>query len=217
MLAVIPAAGKASRFGGIYKELLPVGPGKYLLSAAIERAKGLGAEHAIVVSRPHKAEVHSSFLGENPPAIPTRIVLQTDNNDLWGAIRTTLYHRERSVLVMPDTVFAATSTPPRSPISFGVFRTHQPERYSVLKNGTIYTKDQHLKGPHWAWGVVCWSSEVAEYWLSSERKDGPYSSYDEAFRRGIQEFGAGGFELEWYEDLGTWASYQRFVATGGLQ
>lgn len=209
MLGVIPAAGRATRFGGVFKELLPIGDGDYLLLNALRQARALGADELAVVTRPDKADTHHRFLKSHDETRPV-LLTQQDDADLWGAIRTTFPLRSDSVLVMPDTVFSRyESIPEGCDLAFGTFLTDEPERFSVLYEERIRTKLPPARPGqrHWmAWGSVYWSARVVEFWRAAH-----YEHYDRAFEDAMRVFGWQQFAIAGYQDLGTWDSYSRFV------
>jgi hypothetical protein len=205
MLGVIPAAGRATRFGGIFKELLPIGEDEYLLDHAIRQSAALGADHALVVTRIEKRPWHESHVYRHVDGVPVDFIEQRHGGDLWGAIRTTFPLREKSILVMPDTVFACDGPLPDCDLAFGVFVTDTPERFSIVEHDRIITK-QPAEGKHLAWGCVWWSERVIDHWEQSA-----FTHYDRAFESAMQRFGYTLVPITQYCDLGTWASYQSYV------
>src|SRR5690242_18011660 len=133
MMGVIPAAGKAERFSGIYKETLPIRSGNMTcLQNAISIAVQYGADNIVVVTTPEKVSMHSHVLRNQE--VPISFVLQ-HNEELWGAIQSTFFRYEDSLLVMPDTVFDPVEAIYKDmEFQLGVFTTGHPERYSVLKD-----------------------------------------------------------------------------------
>ncbi len=212
MLAVIPAGGRADRFGGIYKECLPIGENEYLLTSALRQAQRLGATDFAITTRVEKIATHMGLLGRHCRDLNPQAFIQTDADDLWGAIRLTFPLRRESILVLPDTVFTTRERIPQADLAFGVFTTNEPRRFSVLSGGGIlFTKSKVLTGPQQAWGTVYWSAEVAAYWRMWEDANGPFLSYDNAFQYAIREFGYKTFKLDSYFDLGTWGAYSGYV------
>lgn len=211
MLAVIPAAGRASRFGGVFKELLPVGEGTSLLVNALRQARSLGATDYAVVTRASKRELHADHLSRHADLDPFFLV-QLGAGDMWGAIQTTLPLRRDSLLVMPDTVFRTRDSVPRNcDFSLGLFETEQPERFGVLSDGMLFNKSTALTGRQLAWGTVYWSANVAEFWRQWEALRGSFASFTAAFQWAMDAFGFETFALDAYYDLGTWESYREFI------
>jgi len=219
MLAILPAGGRAERFGGIYKELLPIGEREYLLSSAIERSANLGADRFLVISSADKADAHATFLHEHLFSWDvTLTVRRWRDTELWDSLSRALpYCAERNLLVLPDTTWTCKDTIPAGvDLAFGTFLTDEPHRFSVLGPGGIYTKSTGLRPGrlYEAWGVVYWSKRVAEFWLNAPIPFGrtqAFADYDRAFEAAMRAFGYANFCIENYTDLGTWEAYQRFV------
>lgn len=199
MLAIIPAGGKAERFHGIYKDLLPLGDGRTLLSETLRRAEAMGCTRAVVVTSAEKAAAHERALSGTDATL-----LVSTGKGLWAAIESTFIIRSDALLLLPDTVFTPIDTIPAAPLSFGVFPTAEPERFSVVRGGTIVTKQPGP--PSLAWGCVAWSVAVADWWQGQA-----FSHYDDAFRGAMREFGHRTFRIAGYEDFGAWPQYRAFV------
>jgi UTP--glucose-1-phosphate uridylyltransferase len=88
MRAVIPAAGRGSRFGGgvrrTPKEMLPLG-GKPLIQHALDEAARAGAEEVIVVIAPWKEALRSYLSRINTP-VRVRIALQDEPHGIGDAV-----------------------------------------------------------------------------------------------------------------------------------
>ena len=189
---------------GIPKEMLPIRDGVTCLENAIQVANKIG--DPIVISNVSKLPLHASL-------IDAPIMLQRSNEpELYGAIRTGLQSGYEGGLILADTVtdFSTMDIDTEADICFGVFRTAEPERFSVLLEDRIATKE---KLPGWdnyyqAWGVVLWSRRVSDFLLTI--KD---VHYDRAFEQAIQRFGGySTFPLHYYYDLGTFDSYVDYIA-----
>lgn len=213
MLTLLPAGGRAERFDGIYKELLPIGENEFLLSAAIRRASALGAEHALVISNPDKFATHSRFLARHASGLGVELAVREERHEhLWSALRREIPLGEASLLVLPDTTWTCRDRiPTEAPLAFGVFETLEPHRFSLVHDGRILTKPAGLVGKWMAWGCVYWSPAVARFWAEQEQLHGEYPEYDRAFESAMQEFGYRTFAIEDYCDMGTWSSYASFV------
>ncbi len=198
MIGVIPAGGKAERFMGVHKDMLPIGDGEFLFTAALSRARSMGCERCVVVTSAEKAAMHERLIGSDDT------LMVSTGKGLWEAIRATFCFREDSLLVLADTVFTPHAMPRGCPLFFGVFPTDQPERFSVLRGDTIVTKQAGAAGH--AWGCVAWSVEVAQFWAGTS-----YPHYDDAFRDAMQTFGSTTFPITDYHDLGDWNAYQRYI------
>lgn len=209
MLAVIPAGGRATRFAGVYKDLLPIGDDTFLLSEAVSRAVRMGCDRIAIVTSAEKAAAHERFLREH--GIDATLIVSSDLG-LWEAIRATFPLNMDSLLILADTVFQAMAMPPVADLAFGVFETDEPGRFSVVSDNTIITKSADLPSPQTAWGCVRWSKAVIAFWEGR----GPYEHYDDAFRDAMGAFGFKTFPIESYHDLGTWGAYRAYVGRDDL-
>lgn len=214
MLTLLPAGGRAERFDGIYKELLPIGERDFLLSAAIRRAVALGATRARVISSAEKSATHARFLARHAADHAVELVVRAEGDEhLWAALRREIPAGEPALLVLPDTTWTCRERIPEgADLAFGTFVTDEPHRFSVLDEGRILTKPAGLAGPREAWGCVYWSAEVAAFWKREQERHGEYPDYDRAFEGAMRAFGHATFRIEDYRDLGTWASYAAFVS-----
>jgi hypothetical protein len=219
---IVPAAGKATRFGGTLKELLPLNATDTSLKRAIDNAViGMDADEVILVTSKEKLWEHTNYVSTHIGFhLPIQYVPQVYDRDLLGAILTGISPHNDGGLVMADTVtFVPDLEGATSNLSFGTFWTQEPERFSVIHDGTIITKQkpvsylgdgQKLEDMvgYKAWGVVMWSKEVAEYWIA---KSDRYEHYDDMFRDGMKEFGYTTFELPYYYDLGSFDKYFEYL------
>ena len=82
-LGIIPAAGKGVRFGGLYKELLPIGDGETLLSRAVDTLEEIPVDSTLIVTSHYKVNAHCAALNNRN----VKFAIQRDyEHDAWGAI-----------------------------------------------------------------------------------------------------------------------------------
>lgn len=214
---IIPAAGKATRFGGTLKELLPLNSTDTSLRRAIDNAViGMDADEVIVVTNAEKIGEHTRYIGTHLGFNNIQYVPQVYDRDLLGAILTGISRYHDGGMVMADTVTMVDAHDVTAPLSFGTFWTREPERFSVLWNNSIATKQQFYDDtvdrnelpPFKAWGVVMWSREVAEYWIEHSNN---YEHYDDMFRDGMERYGYATFDLPYYYDLGSFTAYLHYL------
>lgn len=213
MLTLLPAGGRAERFDGIYKDLLPIGEGQFLLSEAIRRGHALGAGRARVISSPEKQATHARFLARHANGFAVELSVRDEADDhLWAALRREIPLDEACLLVLPDTTWNCRERlPDGADLAFGVFETDEPHRFSLVHGDRILTKPAGLEGRWPAWGCVYWSPAVAAFWKRREARDGVYPEYDRAFEAAMREFGHATFRIEDYRDLGNWSSYASYL------
>lgn len=207
-VGIIPAAGAAKRFGGVFKELLPVGESMTLLSRAVDTLEMIPVDTTIIVTNPQKIAAHSVALqGRN-----VEFVTQMDKPDIWGAIASTLnIDADWYYFIMPDTMQEQGRFPelPDHQFMLGLFETFDPQNYGVLLNGEIVDKSASLAPPQTAWGTLVWSRECVELWKKYLPE---ISDYTQAFNMAMEQLGWGTYSLAWYFDCGTFQRYKRALA-----
>lgn len=207
-LGIIPAAGVAKRFGGVFKELLPIGETMTLLSRTVDTLEMIPVDKTVVVTNPLKIAAHAVALhGRN-----VTFITQIDKPDIWGAIASTLnIDADWYYFIMPDTMQEQGRFPlfPDHRFMLGLFETFDPQNYGVLLNGEIVNKNQALIPPQTAWGTLVWSRECVELWKKylTDIRD-----YTHAFNMAMEQLGWGTYSLSYYFDCGTFERYKRAIA-----
>lgn len=207
-LGIIPAAGNASRFGGVAKELLPISDSETLLSRTLDFLEDIPTDENIIVSNTDKGALHWRCASGR-----AQIILQNDFScDLWGAIKATIpYSADMNYLAMPDTYTPAMSyyeSLPEHDIVIGLFETTQPERYGVFTDGVIYDKDAQFKGSiRLAWGFIGWSRAVVSFWQKAE-----IASHTQAFNMALSAFGYKSFRMPFYFDISCMQDYKGLLS-----
>ncbi len=111
--AVLPAAGRATRMGGIQKELLPLGradDGESLLPVlawSLHSALLLGAETCTIVTSPSKRRPLSEALRSFSLPVPVTLRIQREPTGMADAVATgarRLRNDAVVIVLMPDTV-----------------------------------------------------------------------------------------------------------------
>ena len=175
-VGIIPAAGKAARFGGLYKELLPLPDGKSMIEHAVDRLKF--CDRIVVITNCHKFHLHQELLGDRV------ILLNQQGYELWGAIRTAYNHfdADRYYFTMPDTYMRddVFLNMPDASFSFGYFMTNEPERFGVFQDGKVTDKFGDAVIPAMAWGVLSWAKHISDMW-----NDKRVESYTDAINLAI--------------------------------
>lgn len=204
---IVAAAGSASRFAGLPKELLPIADGECSLSRAVGVARRCGTP--LVVTSREKESLHRRLL----PGVELCVQYQEVWKELWGAISLGVFLTGDNPggLLLADTVldFDAADVP-EAPLTLGLFETPTPERFSVFAQGRIWTKRPGLI-PSRAWGVLFWNAEVAGFLRASAAA---FTHYDDALNAVLARYGAPGtFPIRAYHDLGSWAHYRHYIST----
>lgn len=165
-VGIIPAAGKASRFNGNFKELLPAPDGRPLIAHAVERLSF--CDEVFVVTSLEKYPIHKMALGESVHYVP-----QT-GHELWGAMRSGYRAVDSAFyfMTMPDTYTSPDAFKPclstihLSDFGMGLFTTNEPQRFGTVHNGYVCDKNPNVPVPARAWGVLAWSQKTACLWES---------------------------------------------------
>lgn len=198
-LGIIPAAGKAERFGGVLKELLPTRDGTTFLQEAVNRC--IDCDDVVIVTTPDKIADHARCIGS-----AAHYAIQHGNQDIWSAIRTGLdFPADHYLFTMPDTfvpsyVFSGWNY---SAFGMGLFHTDTPERFGMFRDNNKVVNKQPGE-PGMAWGVLAWSRKVAEYWMLHQ-----VQNYTDAINMAISEFGAAVWRIDCYYDN---ASVQDYIS-----
>lgn len=211
-LGIVPAAGRGSRWGGTYKELLPIGTGRWLVDEAVDQLRHVGVRRVCVVTSSEKIAVHAQHFAKPQYCdLEVFFVVQRAALDLWGAILESLpYTDDVNYMVMPDTAFHGQL--PQSldaPLMLGVFETNTPERFGAVLGDCIQDKNLALAGTtQRAWGAVAWSREVGERWFRDRTGSFP-AALSEVMGDGAYAL----FPIQDYADMAMWNDYVRFRRT----
>jgi len=213
ILGVIPVAGKGSRWGGYYKELLPCGKGEWLLDRTIKAMKIGGAHRICVVTSQEKIATHVAHITEKYDDV--FYVIQKGTNDIYSAMEASFpYAGSINYFAMPDTYFDkfAFTAPSFTANEFylGTFYTDKPERFGTIRGERVLNKrpsPSTEKGKFYeAWGAMVWSDKVSRLWKNSSP-----SNYTDAINSAMQFFGYTTFPLHDYKDMATWDDYTEFI------
>lgn len=203
-LGVIPAAGKADRWGGYPKELLPISNDRTFMSRAVDSLLMCGCDLVMVVTNPAKIHLHAYHLRDWENVLFS----MQQGDEMWAAMMTAMdTPADEYYFMMPDTYLPERPFPQSMEMDFGigVFLTEQPERFGVIRGKRIVNK-QSSEMPGLAWGVLAWKKTVAGFWKAKS-----YSDYTSAINGAIREFGFSQWHLNYYYDIGSMDHYSEFL------
>lgn len=213
-LGVIPAAGNAKRWGGYFKELLPLDGSYTFLDRAIRSMYEGGANKVVVISKPDKLATHAKHISARHG---TAFYAVQREPELFGAIKEGLkFSQDLNFFAMPDTyypldVFMRSFS--HADLHLGLFKTKMPERFGVLHKGKIIDKYFPFKKlcdetsiEFFAWGVLAWSNNVSEFWNNIHG-----ATYTDALNLAMKTFTWDTFELDYYYDMASWDDYESFI------
>lgn len=139
---VLPMAGKASRWHGIYKEFLPIGDDFYLVDVAISAMNSAGAKKFLIITNKDKIQEHARHFSKPKYNNLNIVFVLQKGEELIGAINTAIeYQEDLNLFAMPDTFFDTESLAtgvsifkdmPSLSFVIGLFRTSTPERFGCL-------------------------------------------------------------------------------------
>ena len=202
-VGIIPAAGRADRFNGTLKELLPVSKNKVIMDYAIEAMEIGGCNPIVCVTSVRKV----AALAEKSPDL--LYTIQTGTRDIWGAILAGLaVEADEYCFAMPDTVVPEDIFKRALACDFmlGTFETDKPERFGMVRDHAIVNK---MKGdPGKAWGVLMWTRKVRDYWLNY---DYDINNYTHAFNMARTWAKWQTFDMEGYTDISSFEDYKRMI------
>lgn len=208
MIGLIPAAGTAERWGGYFKELLPIGAGITLLDQCIHTLANAGCTRFVLVTNNNKLDTIARHIARKHD-IDVSYVL--GGCTMWESIKNALpfCQLDRVIMSMPDTVV----TLPRPselldyPITFGTFATQEPGRYSVFLDNGTFLKSVALPIQYYlAWGVVSWSPGVSDIFRKME-----FADFDAAFNYVLRTCGYAFTPISSYHDMARFDDYARYL------
>lgn len=209
-LGLIPAAGKATRWTGHIKELLPIGGGCCLIDHTVQAMVGGGVDAILVVTSGEKLPVLQGHL-HGRYTLPIFYTIQRGNNDIWSAITEAFPFRpDWTLFAMPDTLYPVDVFKwlTKRPFELGVFETGQPERFGVLRDGAVVNK-RPLEGDAFAaWGVLAWHKDVQTLWESN-----PPLDYTDAINLALANFYHSTRYMDFYHDMASFEDYQEWMRT----
>lgn len=204
-LGIIPAAGAGKRWGYYPKFLLPCGERQWLLDRSIN---AMPCEKVVVVygeDTEDEIRNHVKRCG-----LQDRVILKPNLHmelDFYGSMLAGLEESaDYYYFAMPDTFWPVETFEQMFPpgITLGVHYTETPERYGVIRDGIVINKQ--LGQPGMAWGLLGWSREVRNLWISSVLE-----TYTDAINLAMQECHTEIVAMEYYYDMASFFDYARFI------
>ena len=208
-LGVIPAGGKASRWGGYLKELLPLYDGLSIIDHSVEAMEAASVDAILVVTNRAKLAPLASHLGRRPWYVPILYAVEERGLDIWGGILEALrVEADEYLFAMPDTFYppGAFQVRPESDFALAIHQTAKPERFGILQGNQVINKREHPPGVYDAWGLIAWSGRVAELWRAAD-----IGNYTEAINAAIEGFGLKTWHIDYYHDMATFDDYRDWI------
>lgn len=210
VLGIIPAGGNASRFNGLYKELLPISNEACGLTRCINSMLLGKAEKIVIATSVTRAWFQKIAVDDN---ICVEYRLESFNG-LWEVIAKIGQEKaDRYLFAMPDTVYPMHifQNMPDKPVVMGEFSTRQPQRFGVLLDGHIYDKHKlPISQSYTAWGLWSWGREAMEFLVDAMSL---YKDHSQALDSMLQRFGFVSVYMDYYYDFATFEDYREFLCS----
>lgn len=203
---IIPAGGKATRWGGFPKEFLPTGNSWTLLEKMFLLQQRALVDRIYLVSSQEKEPLHRWWLESR--GWPNISILLADSVKDAILVALTANGPADYIFSMPDTwtdipLFPETLD---KPLMLGIFSTNQSERFGMLRDDVIVDKQQGEPGM--AWGAFMFNEDVAKMWL---RKQNSYTDHTEMLNAALSEFDWGTWQINTYRDIASYYDYLRLL------
>jgi molybdopterin-guanine dinucleotide biosynthesis protein A len=213
-LGVIPAGGKASRWGGYLKELLPLYGGHWLIDHTVAAMERVEVDAILVVTSRAKLAPLANHLARRPWSMPILYAVEERGLDIWGGILEALrVQADEYLFAMPDTFYppgAFVDRPwlerPAHDFALAIHQTAKPERFGILQGNQVINKREHPPGVYDAWGLMAWSGRVAEFWRAVD-----IGNYTDAINAAIEGFGLQTWRIDYYHDMATFDDYREWI------
>jgi len=206
-LGIVPAAGKATRWGGMLKEVLPLSEHESLISRVVRTMSIGGANTCLVITTPEKIRSHSEALKRHDVIYR----FQSEDIDLWGAIKESFtFMAKWNLFAMPDTFFPTSVFDAemfKRDFNLCAFDTNKPNRFGVVEGNQINDKPDII-GWYPAWGVLTWSRSIIDFWVENINM---IQNHTQAFNMAMQEFGFHLTKMPFYYDMATFTDYEEFI------
>lgn len=218
-IGIVPAAGKAERWGGTLKELMPLSMGRTILDHTLDVMTST-VDQIVIVTSQEKIQTISAHVGDRTRT-PISFTLQhaAHGPDIMGAIVAGCETKaDRYFFAMPDTHYDRDAFQyfPTHDFAMGLFDTTTPERFGVLAGREIVNKRAQWQlnkdgklHTYNAWGVLTWTSDCVALW-----RDLKPESYTIAINQAIDEYGVNFWRLKQYYDFASHDDYLRFFFDG---
>ena len=131
-LGIIPAAGKATRFGGVIKELLPY-ENESLLRRTIRILKKGGADQVVVLTNPEKVHMHV----QDTYKVKSLCYVIQQGDTLLEGLLSVPFEADRFLFAMPDTLLPEqcfSYTAGKDSFYLGLFDTQEGHRFGVFNS-----------------------------------------------------------------------------------
>jgi len=198
-VGIVPAAGRAERFGGLLKELLPWGDSSLLGNTV--QALQVYCDNVIVLTRPEKIMQHAQALD----GYGVTFVLQ-EGYSLLAGLQSITWDSDYYLFAMPDTVFPFFAFPrgfDKGVFQIGLFSTTEGHRFGVFEE-QIDDKNPDNKGLHrYAWGLLGWPFAGMKVIRETYVKE-----HTDAFNLAIETVGFETFIMDYYHDFADLDQYK---------
>lgn len=216
-IGIIPAAGKAERFGGVAKELLVTRDGITLLEHAVNQLSF--CDQIIVITTQEKMLLHSAICGDRDCVF----TLQKGDGFVSAIFSGLKYNAEKYFIVMPDTVFSPSMAERigedadlwTMDFYVGIFYTRYARRFGI-KIGSLWQDKPNLPDidrPFYpAWGYFGLSGRMRERWMEM-RDINPSVDIPDLMTYASQNGNSGEYNIQSYHDMATIEDYKEYLCS----
>lgn len=211
-IGIIPAGGKAERFKGLAKELLPVSNEDCALSRCVKSMQMGLADEIYIASRQDRVAEHYRVTEK----IGNIVLSAVGYRGLWEFVATVGEKAKADwyYFAMPDTVYPVNvfMREKTKDVACGMFRTSQPHRFGVVSEGKIIDKPEGMTDMAIAWGLWIWSAAAMEVLTQACRETQDHTA---ALNVLIGKFGTeiDAFLMPYYYDFATFEDYTEFLCS----
>jgi len=206
-IGIIPAGGKATRWGGFPKELLPTNASWTLLDRMFMLQTRALVDRVMLVSSKDKYLLHKWYV-EDKRGWPNASIILADS------VKDSIIHAINAVgdadfiFSMPDTITDIPLFPETidAPLMLGLFETELSDRFGMIRDGQIVDKQDGPPGQ--AWGAFMFTNEVARFWRRVEKD---CEDHTELLNAAMKEFKGGSWTINMYHDIASFNDYLRML------
>lgn len=214
IVGIIPAGGKSERFGGIFKELLPISDTDCGLSRCISSMRAGGAQAVVVYTNKYKVDAQRTYL-ENVGLIDNVLFVTIPAEGLWEVLSTSI-EVDRYLFAMPDTLYPAhifEQVDDDKLVTAFTFNTDEPKRFGVFLDDDEIVDKKALyarQAGYTAWGAWAFSQEAMDYLRVVLRKK---EDLTEGLNELMKVYPAEKFHMPFYYDFASFEDYKEYLCS----
>jgi hypothetical protein len=201
-IGIMPAGGKARRWNGYPKEMLPIGASWTLLDRMILLQQRALVDQIYLVSSQAKYDLHKWWINDHRKWPNVSILLADSVQDsILNGINAN--GEADFIFSMPDTLTDIPLFPEEleAPLVLGAFHTTQSHRFGMIRGDGIVDKEEGPDGE--AWGAFMFNNEVARFW----RRNAPFVDHTAMLNAAMNAYDWTTWRIEKYLDVASFKDY----------